>query len=61
MLDAIESGDQRLDGVVTLGSHWVKNYSQTQEMMALSFGESDLHGIAKAATMGLGVKGLMED
>ena len=32
-----------------------------QETVALSFGESEFDSIVKAATMGLGVKGLMED
>ena len=43
------------------GGHCVKTYSQTQETIALSSGESEFYGIVKAATMGLGMKGLMED
>ena len=43
------------------GGHCIKTYSQTQETIALSSGESEFYGIVKAATMGLGVKGLMED
>ncbi len=43
------------------GSHCVKTYSQTQEMVALSYGEPEFYGIAEAATMGLCMKGLMED
>ncbi len=39
-------------GVVMLGCHCVKTSSQTQEAMALSAGESEFHGIVKAATMG---------
>jgi hypothetical protein len=48
-------------GVVMFGSHCIKMHSQTQETIALSSGESELYGIVKAAAMGLGVKGLMED
>ena len=48
-------------GVVMLGGHCVKTYSQTQETIALSSGESEFYGIVKAATMGLGVKGLLDD
>ncbi len=43
------------------GSHCIKTYSQTQETIALSSGESEFYGIVKAATMGLGMRGLMED
>ena len=44
-----------------LGSHCIKTYSQTQETITLSSGESEFHGIVKATAMGLGMKGLMED
>ncbi len=44
-----------------LGSHCVKSHSQTQETFALSSEESEIHGIAKVATMGLGMKGLLDD
>ena len=48
-------------GVVMFGSHCIKTYSQTQETIALSSGESEFYGIVKAAAMGLGMRGLMED
>ena len=48
-------------GVVMFGSHCIKTYSQTQETIALSSGESEFYGIVKAAAMGLGMKGLMVD
>jgi hypothetical protein len=47
--------------VVMFGSHCVKTYSQTQDTIALSSGESEFYGIVKAAMMGLGMKGLLED
>ena len=43
------------------GNHCIKTYSQTQERIALSSGESEFYGIVKAAARGLGTKGLMED
>ena len=43
------------------GNHCIKKYSQTQETIALASGESEFYGIVKAAAMGLGMKGLMED
>ncbi len=48
-------------GVGMFGKHCIKTYSQTQETVALSSGESVFYGIVKAATMGLGMKGLMAD
>ena len=42
-------------------SHCLKTYSHTQETVALSSGESEIYGIVKAATMGLGMKGLFAD
>ncbi len=47
--------------VVMFGSHCIKTHSQTQETIALSFGESGFYGVVKAAAIGLGMKGLMED
>ncbi len=41
------------------GSHCIKTHSQTQETIAFLSGESEFYGIAKAAAMGLGTKGLM--
>ncbi len=43
------------------GSHCIKTYNQMQETIALSSGESEFYGIVKAAAMGLGSKGLMDD
>ena len=39
----------------------VSRHSLTQETIALSSGESEFYGIVKAATIGLGVNGLMMD
>ncbi len=33
------------------GSHCIKTYSQTQETIARSFGESEFYGTVKATTM----------
>ena len=43
------------------GKHCVKTYSQTQETIALSSGESEFYGIVKAASVGLGVRNLLGD
>jgi hypothetical protein len=44
-----------------LSSHCIKTHSQKQFTKALSSGEPELNGIAKAATVGIGIKSLMED
>ncbi len=48
-------------GVVMFGSHCLKTYSQRQDTIALSSRESEFYGIAKAATMGVGIKSLFGD
>jgi hypothetical protein len=48
-------------GVVTFGTHCLKTHSQTQETIAVSSGESEFYGIAKAATMGIGIKSSFKD
>ena len=48
-------------GVVMFGKLCIKTCSQTQEAIALSSGESEFYWTAKAATIGLGMKGLMAD
>ncbi len=55
------TGRSTSGGVVMFGNHCIKMYSQTQETIALASVESEFYRIAKAAAMGLGMKGLMED
>ncbi len=43
------------------GSCSLKTYSQTQDTVALSSGESEFYGIAAAAPMGVGIKNLFGD
>ncbi len=43
------------------GLHCLKTYSQTQETITVSPGESEFYGIAKAATMGVEMKSLFKD
>ena len=43
------------------GSHCLKTYSQTQETIALSSGESEFYGIVKVATMGIGTESTFKD
>ena len=47
--------------VVMFDSHCLKTYSQTLETIAVSSGESEFYGIAKAATMGIGIKSMFKD
>ena len=46
-------------GVVMLGSHCLKTYSSTQEIVALSSGEAEFYGDVKAASHGIGVQGIL--
>jgi hypothetical protein len=42
-----------------MGGHCVKNYSSTQQIIALSSGEAEFYGIVKAESYGLGVVGML--
>ncbi len=42
-------------------SHCLKTYGQTQETIALSYGESEFYGIVKVATMGIGIRSTFKD
>ena len=44
-----------------IGNHCVKNYSNTQDIIALSSGEAEFYGIVKAGSHGLGVVGIFRD
>ena len=44
-----------------MGDHCVKNYSSTQDIIALSSGEAEFYGIVKAGSHGLGVVGIFRD
>ncbi len=48
-------------GVVAFGSHCLKMYSEMQDTIALSSGESEFYGIVKAATMGIAIKSTFKD
>ena len=43
------------------GSRSLKTYSQTEDTIALSSGESEFYGIVKAATMVVGIKSVFGD
>ncbi len=44
-----------------LGRNCVKTYSYREKTKALSSGVSEFYGVVQAATMGLGMKGLLSD
>ena len=48
-------------GVIQLGSHLIKSWSSTQNVIALSSGESEFYAIVKGASQGLGVRSLLRD
>ena len=44
-----------------VGTHVIKGWSSTQEVIALSSGEAELYGLVKGATHGIGMKSLALD
>jgi len=47
--------------VVMLGHHYVKSTSTTQQLIALSTGESEFYALVKAASVAIGMRALMKD
>ena len=50
-----------LGGTIMLGSHLIRSYSKTQSVVAKSSGESELYGIIRESTEGLGIATLLSD
>ena len=48
-------------GCALLNGHLVKHWSSTQKTIALSIGEAELAGVAKASGEGLGLQSLCRD
>ena len=48
-------------GVIMYGSHLIKTWSSTQNVIALSSGEAEYYGLVKGASQGLGVKNMMNE
>ena len=44
-----------------LGAHCIRHWSSTQTTIALSSAEAELHGIAKGAAQGIGLRSLVRD
>ena len=44
-----------------MGSHLVKSWSSTQDVVALSSGEAEYYGIVRGASQGFGIRGMMGD
>ena len=48
-------------GIIMYNGHCVKHYSVTQSTLCLSSGESELHGISKGVSVGLGMQSIAKD
>jgi len=48
-------------GIIALGTHILKCWSQTQNVLALSSGEAEYYGMVKGASMGIGLRSLLLD
>ena len=44
-----------------IGKHWVKGWSHTQGIIALSSGEAEFYGLVKGGSTGLGIVGMLEE
>jgi hypothetical protein len=48
-------------GIICLGRHILKSYSTTQSVIAQSSAEAEYYGMTKAASVGIGIRGMFED
>jgi hypothetical protein len=48
-------------GVITIGDHVIKTWSNTQSTIALSSGEAEYYGMVKGGSQALGVKSMLHD
>ena len=48
-------------GAMFFGKHLIKSWSSAQQVMALSSGEAELHGMIKGATQTQGLISMMAD
>ena len=44
-----------------MGSHTIKSWSTTQAVIALSSGEAEFYGIVKGASIGMGLRSVLND
>ena len=48
-------------GVLMHGLHYIRSWSKTQSLVALSSAESELYAIMKASSQALGLKSILQD
>jgi hypothetical protein len=48
-------------GIIRLGKHVIKGWSNTQSVIALSSGEAEYYGLVRGASLGLGVRAILGD
>ena len=48
-------------GVVMLGSHLIKSWSTTQQVIALSSGEAEYYSMVRGGSLGMGVSAIAKD
>jgi hypothetical protein len=56
-----ESSESTSGGVILHGKHYVKSWSKTQSLVALSSAESELYALIKCVSELLGVKSAVQD
>ena len=57
----IRTGRSTSGGAVLLGTHWIRSWSTTQKVVALSSGEAELIVVVKMSTELLGLMNLVRD
>ena len=48
-------------GIVNFGDHTLRAWASTQNVIALSSGESEYYGLVKAASVSIGIRSMMAD
>ena len=57
------AGDRRSTsgGILMIGGHYIRSWSKTQSLVALSSAESELYAIVKASAEALGLRSIVQD
>ena len=48
-------------GILKIGEHIIKSWSTTQSVISLSSGEAEYYGMVRGASMGIGLRAVLED
>ena len=60
-MQAAETRKSTSGGVMLVGEHLIKGWSNKQSVIALSSGEVDYYGMVKGTSNAIGIRGIMQD